>query len=685
MASCKEIPARLAHCRIPKCQSCLYGKATKRPWRTKGQSGKIKEVEKPGQCVSVDQLESPVAGFVGQNKGYFFRKRYKVATVFVDHFSRLSFVYLQESTKGEQTLAAKRSFEAHAASHGVKILHYHADNGRFAEKLFLNHCEESGQQVTLCGVSAHFQNGIAERRIKDLTERSRTSLLHAMHRWPTAITINLWPYALRYTNDVYNSTPALKSGKSPLEVFSRTAVRPKVLDFHPPFCPVYVLHNGLQGGGKRPNKWVRRSRVAINLGHSPRHARSVALVLSLLTGYVSAQFHLKHDDFFETVRDLNVLPQSKWQALARFTTDEMEGKPVLRSIDPQSNREGQSQVTVEPDHTPINHDIPEDVTPDQGSIPSPHLPFDPFETQGDNRLGKATRLPTNGRPQGTFTRSGRASNPPELFMEQVYAALDDTDAVEDYELQTEAEDPIAFAASGSDPDTLHYNAAMKAHDAQDFKDAMVKEVNDHTARNHWEIWEKSKVPEGQKVLSAVWAFKRKRRIDTRAVYKHKARINIHGGQQTYGVNYWETFSPVVNWFSIRLALTLSLIFSWKTQQINFVLAFPQADVECDLFMELPRGLIFEGYHRDTHCYKLIANLYGQKQAGRVWHEYLVEGLLERDWKQSIVDGRIFFKGNTMMLVYVDDAIICGPSSKVIDEIIASLKDCLLYTSDAADE
>jgi hypothetical protein len=194
-----------------------------------------------------------------------------VATIFVDHFSRLSYVYLQESTKGAQTLAAKWSFEAYASTHGVKIRRYHADNGRFAEKLFLNHCELAGQKVSLCGVSAHFQNGIAERRIKDLTERSRTSLLHAMHRWPSAITINLWPYALRYINDVYNATPALKSGQTPLECFSAIAVRPWVLDFHLPLCPVYVLHNGLQGSGLRPNKWVRRSRCVVYLGKSPIH------------------------------------------------------------------------------------------------------------------------------------------------------------------------------------------------------------------------------------------------------------------------------------------------------------------------------------------------------------------------------------------------------------------------------
>jgi hypothetical protein len=100
MAACKEIPSQLANCRIPKCQSCCCGQATKRPWCTKGQSGTIQPVTAPRQCVSVEQLESPVAGFVGLNKDYFFCKRYKVATIFVDHFSRLSYVYLQDSMKG---------------------------------------------------------------------------------------------------------------------------------------------------------------------------------------------------------------------------------------------------------------------------------------------------------------------------------------------------------------------------------------------------------------------------------------------------------------------------------------------------------------------------------------------------------------------------------------------------------
>ena len=65
---------------------------------------------------------------------------------------------------------------------------------------------------------------------------------------------------------------------------------------------------------------MRRFRAAVYLGTPPRHARSVALVLSLSAGYMSPQFHLKFDDFFEAVQDKKSIPASKWQLLAHFVT-----------------------------------------------------------------------------------------------------------------------------------------------------------------------------------------------------------------------------------------------------------------------------------------------------------------------------------------------------------------------------
>ena len=84
--------------------------------------------------------------------------------------------------------------------------------------------------------------------------------------------------------------------------------------------------------------------------------------------------------------------------------------------------------------------------------------------------------------------------------------------------------------------------------------------------------------------------KRKRQIATREIYKWKARLNVHGGKQEKGIHFWETYSPVVKWFlSIRFFLLLSLLFSWHTRQVDFVLAYPQAPVETPLYMAIPKG------------------------------------------------------------------------------------------------
>jgi Reverse transcriptase (RNA-dependent DNA polymerase) len=88
--------------------------------------------------------------------------------------------------------------------------------------------------------------------------------------------------------------------------------------------------------------------------------------------------------------------------------------------------------------------------------------------------------------------------------------------------------------------------------------------------------------------------RRKRKIDTGEVYKWKARINIHDGKQTKGVNYWDTYAPVATWASIRLIMNMAAAYGWVTRQLDFVLAFPQAPVETDLYVEIPKGFLIEG-------------------------------------------------------------------------------------------
>jgi hypothetical protein len=114
----------------------------------------------PGDCVSIDQLESSVPSLIAQLRGFLTRKRYTTATVFIDHYSRLSYIHLQQTTSGEETLQAKRAFEAYAKSHGVTVKHYHADNGRSVEPAFQDHCKANQQTFS---ASARSQCTFSER------------------------------------------------------------------------------------------------------------------------------------------------------------------------------------------------------------------------------------------------------------------------------------------------------------------------------------------------------------------------------------------------------------------------------------------------------------------------------------------------------------------------------------------
>jgi hypothetical protein len=120
--------------------------------------------------------------------------------------------------------------------------------------------------------------------------------------------------------------------------------------------------------------------------------------------------------------------------------------------------------------------------------------------------------------------------------------------------------------------------------------------------------------------------KRKRDIKTRKIKKYKARLNIDGSRMEKGIHYWDTYAPVASWNSIRLLLAMTAMHEWHTTQLDFVLAFPQAPVERVLYMSIPKGFEADRGKTQDFVLQLHKNVYGQKQAGRVWNQYLVNKL-----------------------------------------------------------
>ena len=134
---------------------------------------------------------------------------------------------------GEETLLAKHNFEHLSSTRDVNNKHYHADNGRFAERLFTDDIKSSSQRITFCGVVAHHQNGITERVIKKLTLTSRTLLVHAKNHWLEYISTMLWTFSLKAFQDCLNQLNVNIQGTTPDMRYSGVAyMNLRLRDFH---------------------------------------------------------------------------------------------------------------------------------------------------------------------------------------------------------------------------------------------------------------------------------------------------------------------------------------------------------------------------------------------------------------------------------------------------------------------
>jgi hypothetical protein len=187
------------------------------------------------------------------------------------------------------------------------------------------------------------------------------------------------------------------------------------------------------------------------------------------------------------------------------------------------------------------------------------------------------------------------------------------------------------------------------------------------------------MPEGATLLSSVWQMKRKRKTSTGEISKYKARMNVDGSKMIKGLHYEETYAPVVQWATIRFFMTMAIIKKWHTRQLDFVLAYTQADIEIDLYMKLPPGFNIPGkamseQDRKEYVLKLEKNLYGQKQSGRVWYLHLKSNLLKLGFTPNKHDECVFYHGTTAFIVYTDDTILLGPNKEEIDNLVKQLAD-----------
>lgn len=172
-----------------------------------------------------------------------------------------------------------------------------------------------------------------------------------------------------------------------------------------------------------------------------------------------------------------------------------------------------------------------------------------------------------------------------------------------------------------------------------------------------------------------WLFRTKYHADG-SIERHKARLVAQGFSQVPGIDYSQTFSPVVKASTVRIVLSLAVLNNWKLHQLDVNNAFLNGELHELVYMEQPPG--FQDPTLPHHVCRLNKALYGLKQAPRAWFHRLSTFLIASGFVCSKADTSLFvFKRDSCilyLLVYVDDLILTGNQEAVIQSFITKLHD-----------
>jgi histone deacetylase 1/2 len=243
---------------------------------------------------------------------------------------------------------------------------------------------------------------------------------------------------------------------------------------------------------------------------------------------------------------------------------------------------------------------------------------------------------------------------------------DDTRKVKAYTDGTVRYDPrrrAFFAAPLSHHDALQEPA---------WREAMADEFAALCQTRTWVLVPR---PPGVNIVGSKWIFKTKHRPDG-SIDKHKARLVARGFTQQHGIDYGDTFSPVVKPATVRLVLSLAISRDWCLRQVDVSNAFLHGFLTEDVYMQQPPG--FEDDRHPSYVCKLQRSIYGLKQSPRAWYARLSQLLHQLGFVSSKADTSLFIFSRSgvhiYMLVYVDDIVIAGSTPEVVDRLVRSLSD-----------
>ncbi|MCP4492594.1 MAG: DDE-type integrase/transposase/recombinase [Gammaproteobacteria bacterium] len=567
-------------------------------------------------------------------------KRYIAA--FLDDYSRYCRLYfLQHKSEAFDAFIDFKTWAEKQTSHQLK--RFRSDGGgEYVSRDFEAYLKKSGIQVERSAPYCPQQNGAAERLNRTLVEMARTMLHHA------GATKGLWAEAAATASYLYNRLPTTATGVTPHKRWCGA---------DPDLRQVRVW--GSVGYAQIPKqqrkgKFGKKSERVRLLGY-PSGIKGYK-VQSLETGAVS----VRRDVIFNETDFGRQNMTRRFEKEKASMRDDREKAPSAKSTwIPDLGEEEQVPALPPPAAQPDLQSEEESTQADSPGRNSATLPRERIALRINRRLlpsasNDSVISPGGERQEETPRRTTRERKTPIRFgIDEYVSVLDE----------------YAFAGAEDDPKTIQ--EALQRPDAKQWKEAADEEFQALQDNGTWEL---VPLPAGRKAIGSRWVFRVKRDEDGRSL-RHKARLVAQGFSQRPGVDYEETFAPVVRFDAIRTLVALAASTGYLLHQVDVETAFLHGRLEEEVYMKQPPG--YEDVSNPNAVCRLIKSLYGLKQSPRAWNLALHEHLLKTGFKQSSSDPCIYVYETAtsewlLLAIYVDDILIVAPSEAKMQWVKARL-------------
>ena len=646
------------------CTACAMGKSISTP-----QLGTDKQQTKPkiGERFHVD--------FTGPNPtesihGYLY------SVIIADEATGYIWQYCSERKDDASTLAILEKFDNSIVENQhtkPKRMYMMSDNGEFASTKVTCACRKAGIMQLFTPPYKSETNGFAETRIRMVKQMSKTILYAAKLSEP------FWEYSDKYAAFIINILPSCKEAKRGSDPYTKWTGRTynyKRLRVWGCEAIVHIpnpiknrLPTGIKGifvgvVGTTYEVYIPERGTTMSSGDVTFHEQienedilkqrmveERVITPGAKTEYEITQFekyrdtvHYDHEDklYFKVI-DIRI---QKGQIVA---------DRVKISNNPKGHQNGRNKDTILAAHLHTYEIKPNTLAKDST--------VDKHKQNVDNNRKRARvdeAPPLNQVDQATTTDKTRRSD--RLRLSQLLTC--EQYLIGDSQVNSTLTAIFTTTNNVDNRIPLCHKHVLTSLNMQQWLDAEQKELD-----GLWEVgaWIWAKCPDNVKPIMSKWTYNLKTNAEG-VIQRYKARICARGDQTKEGIDYEETFSPVVKWESIRLFLALTVLLKLLPLQLDVDLAYLYAPLEETIYMRPPDGV----QPPQGMVLRLIKSLYGLPQSGRNWNSHLHETLIKADFSRLQEDTCLYIKKHgdiiTILAVYVDDLYIAASDNKTLDDV-----------------